>query len=122
MSYMPPTHRGSTSGEENETPRNPYRRRRQLNVAGIKSFIVFVVGTITALIGGVTGMSAQVIFAPMLTWMLGFAPEKAQGTAMCYAAWAASAASAGAYVAGGTPTGYVLAGVSLALGASLARF
>ena len=84
-----------------EPPRNPYRRqRRQLNVSGIKSFIVFVVGAITSLIGGLTGMSAQVIFAPMLTWMLGFAPEKAQGTAMSFAAWAAAAAAAGAYIAG----------------------
>jgi uncharacterized membrane protein YfcA len=120
MPYVPPNNMGSSSpGEENESPRRTYRRRRQLNVTGIKSFIVFFVGAITALIGGLTGMSAQVIFAPMLTWMLGFAPEKAQGTAMSYAAWAASAAVAGAYVAGGTPAGYVLAGVSLALGAVL---
>ncbi len=109
---------GST-GESGNNGYNPYRRRgrRQLNVSAIKSVVVFAVGAITALIGGLTGLGAQSAFAPMLTWMLGFGPEKAQGTAMNFGMWAALAASAGAYVSGATPPGYVLSAVMLVAGA-----
>ncbi len=108
-----------TTGRGKNGGYNPYRRRgrRQLNVSAIKSVIVFGVGAITALIGGVTGLGAQVAFAPMLTWMLGFGPEKAQGTAMNFGMWAALAASAGAYVSGATPPGYLLSAVTLVIGA-----
>ena len=76
-------------------------------------------GAITALFGGLTGLGAQAAFAPMLTWMLGFAPEKAQGTAMYFGAWAAAAAVAGAYVGGAAPSGFVLSGTMLVIGAVL---
>jgi|SRR5579871_4628230 len=75
------------------------RRRKPLNLVRIKSVIVFVVGSLTALGGAITGLGAQVAFAPMLTWMLGFNAEKAQATAMRYAAFAAAASVFGAYAA-----------------------
>jgi len=71
--------------------------RRKLNLTRIKSFIVLVVGSVTAVVSGLSGLGAQVAFAPMLTWMLGFSAEKAQATALRYAACAAAAAVAGAF-------------------------
>lgn len=70
-----------------------------------------------AMIGGLTGLGAQVMFAPMLIWMLGYADDKAQGTAMCFAAWTAFAAIAGAYIVGAMPPAFILYGLLLATGA-----
>ena len=92
-------------------------RRRPLNVGKIKATIVFGVGWITALFSGLTGLGAQAAYAPMLTWMLGYAPEKAQGTALNYGAWTAGAAVMGAMAAGAMPSGFVLSGVMLLIGA-----
>ena len=93
------------------------RRQRRLNIGAIKATIVFVVGLITAIVGGLTGLGTQVAFAPMLSWMLGFTLEKAQATAMRFAAIAAAAAMVGALVAGATPANYLAQGVVLFIGA-----
>lgn len=58
------------------------RRRKKLNQPLIKSVIVFVAAAVTAAGSAVTGIGAHLGFAPMLTWMFGYAPEKAQGTAL----------------------------------------
>jgi uncharacterized membrane protein YfcA len=75
------------------------RARRPLNLTRVKSVIVFFAGGLTALGSALTGLGAQVAFAPMLTWMLGFGPEKAAATAWRYAAAAALAAVVGVCVA-----------------------
>ncbi|HZT41821.1 MAG TPA: sulfite exporter TauE/SafE family protein [Chthonomonadaceae bacterium] len=79
--------------------RGSARRRRKLDLSRIKAYIVFVVGVVTALGSGLSGLGAQVAFAPMLTWMLGFKTEKAQATALRYAAFVSAAAVAGAFFA-----------------------
>ncbi len=92
-------------------------RRRPLNIGKLKATIVFVIGWITALVSGITGLGAQAAYAPMLTWMLGYAPDKAQGTALNFAAWTAVAGVLAAYAAGAMPTGFILSGVMLLIGA-----
>ena len=72
--------------------RRASRRRRPLNLVLIKSLIVFISGTITAFVGAITGLAAQSAFAPMLSWMLGFAPDRAHGTALRYATLASLSA------------------------------
>src|SRR5689334_20568563 len=91
--------RTGTESMAQTPPPTVRRRRKPLNISRIKSVIVFVVGSLTALGGALTGLGAQVAFAPMLTWMLGFNAEKAQATAMRYAAFAAAASVFGAYAA-----------------------
>ena len=73
------------------------RKRKPLDLIRIKSLIVLVAGVFTALGGAFTGLGAQVAFAPMLTWMLGFGAEKAQATALRFAAFASVSAVFGAY-------------------------
>lgn len=70
---------------------------RKLNVSGIKKAVVFVAAMLTGVGSGVTGLGAQMAYAPMLTWMLGFRPDKALGTAMRYATIVALAALLGAF-------------------------
>ena len=53
--------------------------QRKLNVNGIKTIVVFFAAVGTAMGSAVTGFGAQIAFAPMLTWMLGFSSEKAPG-------------------------------------------
>lgn len=74
------------------------KRRRTLNITAIKCVIVACVGLVTAVGSAVSGVGAQVGFAPMLTWMLGLGAEKAQATALRFAVLAAAAAALGAYV------------------------
>jgi uncharacterized membrane protein YfcA len=88
-----------------------------MNIGAIKSNIVFVIGLSTALVGAVTGLGTQVALAPMLTWMLGFSAEKAQATAIRFAAVAATAAVVGALVGGATPAAYFVRGLALFAGA-----
>jgi uncharacterized protein len=93
------------------------RRRRTLNIGAIKANIVFVVSLVTAIVGGLTGLGTQIALAPMLTWMLGFSVEKAQATAMRFAAVAALAGVAGALFGAATPATYFLRGIALFVGA-----
>ena len=67
-------------------------RRRHLNQPLIKSVIVFIVAIVTAMGSAVTGVGAQVAFGPMLKWMFGYSLDKAHGTALRYAVFAAGAA------------------------------
>lgn len=81
----------------------PRRRRRQLNIPRIKAVLVLIVATITAFGSGLTGLGAPVAFAPMLSWMLGFSAEKAQATAIRFAAFAAAAAVLSVFMAQSLP-------------------
>ena len=64
-------------------------KRRKLNQPLIKSIIVFLAATGASIGSAVTGIGAHLGFAPMLTWMFGYAPEKAQGTALRFSIVAA---------------------------------
>lgn len=66
-------------------------RRRKLNQPLIKSVIVVAAAGFTAAVSAVTGIGAHLAFAPMLTWMFGYHPEKAQGTALRFSLFAALA-------------------------------
>src|SRR5947209_3676821 len=105
---------------ESTSKRMP-RRRRPLNVPLIKALIVLVIGGVTAVGSALTGIGAQVSFAPMLTWMLGFNADKARGTAMRYAVFVSLAAFIGMMVGqgGGKIAGYCGIGVLLSLGATV---
>ncbi|HZP81993.1 MAG TPA: TSUP family transporter [Chthonomonadaceae bacterium] len=94
------------------------RRRKPLNLTAIKSGIVFCVALVTAVGSALSGLGAQVAFAPMLTWMLGFAADKALATALRYAAFTAFAAVVGAFVAKVTPTAFVQRGLLLVIAAT----
>jgi uncharacterized membrane protein YfcA len=107
------------SQERFEDGRQPARPRRKLNREGIKTAIVFYVAVLTALGSALTGLGAQVAFAPSLTWMLGFAPEKAQATAIRFAMLTASAGVVGFLVSAGLPDAFLLRGLVLVLGATL---
>jgi uncharacterized membrane protein YfcA len=93
------------------------KRGKKLNLGAIKANIVFGVGLITAVVGGLTGLGTQVALAPMLTWMLGFSAEKAQATAIRFAAIAAIAAVAGALFRASIPALYLARGLALFVGA-----
>src|SRR5579862_2562875 len=95
------------------------RRPRSLNVTLIKRCIVFMVGCATAFASAVTGLGAQVAFAPMLTWMLGFKADKAQASGLVFACLAAVFGVGGALVGQSTPPEYWQRGVLLFVGAVL---
>lgn len=88
-------------------------KRRRLDIGKIKLVIVTLVATITAFCSGLTGVTGQVAFAPMLTWMLGFGAEKAQGTALRFTAAAACACVLGVWIRG--PISYHAPGLEVAL-------
>jgi uncharacterized membrane protein YfcA len=58
------------------------RGRRKLNQPLIKSLIVLAAAAGAAAGSAITGIGAHLGFAPMVTWMFGYAPEKAQGVAL----------------------------------------
>ena len=111
------------------------RPRRKLNQSLIKSAIVFIAAGITAAGSAVTGIGAHLGFAPMLTWMFGYAPEKAQGTALRFSlagglaailtfcalqSHAAFPASQGQLFAFGATIGiHLLRGILLVIGATV---
>jgi uncharacterized membrane protein YfcA len=72
-------------------PGRPGTRRtgRKLNQPLIKSVIVALSGTFTAIGSAVTGLGAHLAFGPMLTWMFGYGTDKAQGTALRFSIIAA---------------------------------
>lgn len=105
-----------------DLPPTPPRRRKQLNLPLIKSWIVFGVGLITAVGSALTGLGAQVAFAPMLTWMLGFAADKALATALRYGMATAFAAVIGAFVAHVAPSAFLGRGLLLAVSATIGAY
>lgn len=78
--------------------------RRKLNQPLIKTVIVFFAAAIAAIGSAITGFGAHLAFAPMLTWMFGYAPDKAQGTALRFSLAAALAAvTTGLWLASAAP-------------------
>ncbi len=69
--------------------RTGLRQRKKLNQPLIKSLIVLVSAALAGAGSAVTGIGAHLGFAPMLTWMFGYSPEKAQGTALRFSLAAA---------------------------------
>jgi uncharacterized membrane protein YfcA len=97
------------------------RRRKPLNVPLIKSMIVLFMGSLTAFGSALTGIGAQVVFAPLLTWMLGFSLEKAKGTALRYTIFVSLSTLIGVFLVQGTGNivGYCWRGELLAIGATV---
>ncbi len=71
---------------------------RKLNISGIKTVIVALAATATAIGSALTGVGAQVAFSPMLTWMLGLPADTAQATAMRYGLFTSGAAVISAFL------------------------
>ncbi len=67
------------------------KKRRKLNVSGIKAGFAFVVACLTAVGSAITGLGAQLMYAPSLSWMFGFRTEKANIIALRCAAYASLA-------------------------------
>lgn len=72
------------------------RRRRQLNIPLIKGIVMFCLSIGLAVASALTGIGAQVAAAPMVSFLLGFAPEKCAGTALAFSLFAAGGAIVGA--------------------------
>lgn len=90
-------------------------RGRKLNVPLIKSVVMFALGIGVGVGEAVTGIGAQVAVGPMLIFLLGFAAEKAGGTALVFSLFGAAAGAFGAHRAG-VPI-HVVDALILALGA-----
>jgi uncharacterized protein len=82
---------------------------RKLNIPLIKNIIMLVVGFFVAIGSALTGIGAQVAAAPMIQFLLGYAPDKTKGTALAFALFAAV----------GATTGIMLGGVKINLGIGL---
>ena len=100
-------------------PTRPLRRRKKLNVTAIKTTIVFFVGMTTALGSALTGLAPQTALAPSLRWMLGFAPEKAQGTALRFVCFAIFAALVGSIIGHGFDRMLLASGMAAFVGATI---
>ncbi|MCS6777228.1 MAG: sulfite exporter TauE/SafE family protein [Chloroherpetonaceae bacterium] len=92
---------------------------REQTFTRIKTAVVFLAGTVTAVSMSVTGIGAQVAMAPMLSWMLGFKPDKAQAIATRYALFVSSGAVIGILMRNIEPDAYFLRGLILMLCATL---
>jgi uncharacterized membrane protein YfcA len=75
------------------------RRPRTLNIEGIKGAVVTAISGLLGTLSALTGIAPQTAFSPAITWMLGFGPEKAMGTATQFAVVVALAALVGAGIA-----------------------
>ena len=71
---------------------NQLRKQRKLNVSGIKSLFAFVASCLTATWSSVTGLGAQLMYSPSLSWMFGFRTDKANVIGLRCAAFASLAA------------------------------
>ena len=101
------------------TTGNASRRRRKLNQPLIKSVIVLFASAITAVGSAATGIGAHLAFAPMLTWMFGYSPEKAQGTALRFSFAAIVATGITYFALHGQPLPHLGRGLLLVIGATL---
>lgn len=102
-----------------EPSQRALRGRRKLDLTPIKIVIVFFAGLFTAIGSALTGLGAQVAFAPMLSWMLGFNAEKALATAMRYAVIVALGVVIGIFGANSAPPLYLGQGILLMLAATI---
>lgn len=100
-------------------PTTRMRRKRKLNQPLIKSIIVALASVAAGIGSAVTGIGGHVGLAPMLSWMFGYSPEKAQGTALRFSLAAAIAAVCTYFIRNGGVTVHTGRGLLLFLGATL---
>jgi len=110
--------------EPTNEPTKPLRKRKRLNkklnVTAIKTTIVFFVGMATGFGSALTGLAPQTGLGPALRWMLGFAPEKAQGTALRFVCYVLFAALVGVSIGHGVEAPLLLgSGLAAFVGATL---
>jgi uncharacterized membrane protein YfcA len=84
------------------------RKAKPLNPDRIKGVSMFLFSLPIALLSGITGIGAQIAMAPMITYMLGFIPERTLGTSLYFTLWTAIGGVAGA-IAGGLPGNFATA-------------
>jgi uncharacterized membrane protein YfcA len=95
------------------------RGRRKLNQPLIKSIIVLIAAAVTAAGSAITGIGAHLAFAPTLTWMFGYAAEKAQGTALRFTLLAALTTLITCLVLQDHAATHITRGLLLVIGATL---
>jgi uncharacterized membrane protein YfcA len=100
---------------EKQQPKRP--KQKKLNIPVIKGLIMMGLGTLFAFLSALTGISPQIAAVPMIVFLLGFQPARAQGTALAYTLCSAIGAVGGA-TAGSLKPDY-LVGFLLAFGATL---
>jgi len=91
-------------------------RKRKLNIPLIKGVVMCVLGCGVAIGSAITGIGGQAFAAPMVSFLLGYAPEKSLGTALAFALFAAAAGAAAAWQ-GGIPVDLTVA-LLLTIGAT----
>ena len=119
MSQLPILPPSAPPPSAQSSPQARRKKRKPLNISLIKSAIVLVIGFLTAVGSAVTGLGAQVAFAPMLSWMLGFTAEKALAAALRYAVITSLGVVVSAFVQHQTPSGLLLRGFMLFFGATI---
>lgn len=93
------------------------RKRKKLNIPFIKGMVMLGLGTFVGFLSALTGISPQIAAVGMIVFLLGFQPQKAQGTALAYSLCTAIGGVAGA-TAGGIHPDYAV-GFIIAFGATL---
>jgi uncharacterized protein len=99
------------SAPDTQTP------KKKLNVPVIKGVVMMLVGAFFGLLGALTGISPQIAAVPIIVFLLGFQPARAQGTALAYSLCVAIGGVAGATASGLRPDYTV--GLIIAFGATL---
>lgn len=103
---------------QEQQPQQPRQgRRKKLNVPLIKGVIMMGLGAFFGMLSALTGISPLIAAVPMIVFLLGFQPARAQGTALAYSLCAAIGGAAGARAGGATPDFVV--GLIVAFGATL---
>lgn len=98
---------------------NQQKKQRKLNVSGIKSVFAFVVSCLTGLWSSVTGLGAQLMYSPSLSWMFGFRADKANVIGLRCAAFASLAAIV-VLLRNGSLSGHlILLGFVLSIGSTI---
>src|ERR1051325_4255353 len=95
--------------------------QKKLNTTLIKSVFMFFSGILTGIGGGITGVGAQGVAAPMIEFLLGFTKDRTAGTSIVFALFTAACGTVGAGLSGThvDATNAVVLAVSATIGAIL---